>query len=115
MQAFDRMHEPHEAREDTVVFPGFREIVRPADLTDLGEHFADLERQQFHTDEFTAMVNRVAEIEQELGIGNLDQFTPVVTPYEPACEVAAHPGFPRCRAGRDKRARHATWHPDGAA
>jgi hemerythrin-like domain-containing protein len=83
MQAFDRMYESHEAREDTVVFPAFREIVPPAELTDLGEHFAGLERQQFHTDEFTAMVNRVAEIEQELGIDNLDQFTPVVTPYEP--------------------------------
>jgi hemerythrin-like domain-containing protein len=83
MQAFDRMYEPHEAREDTVVFPTFREIVPPAELTDLGRHFADLERQQFGTDEFTVMVNRVAAIEQELGIDNLDQFTPVVTPYEP--------------------------------
>jgi hemerythrin-like domain-containing protein len=84
MQAFDRMYEPHEAREDTVVFPAFRQNVPPAELTDLGQHFADLERQQFHTDEFTTMVNRVAEIEQELGIDNLDQFTPVVTPYEPS-------------------------------
>jgi hemerythrin-like domain-containing protein len=83
MQAFDRMYEPHEAREDTVVFPAFRQILPPAELAGLGEHFADLERQQFHTDEFTAMVNRVAEIEQELGIDDLDQFTPVVTPYEP--------------------------------
>ena len=84
MQAFDRMYEPHEAREDTVVFPAFRQIVPPAELTGLGEHFAGLERQQFHTDEFTAMVNRVAGIEQELGIDNLDQFTPVVTLYEPS-------------------------------
>jgi hypothetical protein len=84
MQVFDRMYESHETREDTVVFPTFREIIPPSELTDLGEHFADLERQQFHTDEFTATVNRVAEIEQELGIDNLDQFTPVVTPYEPS-------------------------------
>jgi len=82
MQAFDRMYEPHEAREDTIVFPAFRQAVPPAELADLGMLFADLERQQFHTDEFTAAVNRVAEIEQELGIDNLDQFTPVVTSYE---------------------------------
>jgi hemerythrin-like domain-containing protein len=83
MQAFDQMYEPHEAREDTVVFPAFRQIVPPAELSDLGTYFAGLERQQFRTDEFTASVNRVAEIEQELGIDNLDQFTPVVTSYEP--------------------------------
>jgi hemerythrin-like domain-containing protein len=83
MQAFDRMYEPHEAREDTVVFPEFREIVSPAELADLGQHFADLERQQFGTNEFAVMVDTVAGIEQELGIYDLDQFTPVVTPYEP--------------------------------
>ena len=83
MQAFDRMYEPHEAREDTVVFPAFRQSVSPAELADLGTYFADLEIQQFHTDEFTAMVNRVADIERELGIDDLGQFTPVVAPYEP--------------------------------
>src|SRR5580693_508508 len=76
MQSFDRMYEPHEAREDTVVFPAFRTLVPPAELAALGTHFADLEQQQFHTDEFTAMVNRVAGIEQELGIYDLTQFTP---------------------------------------
>jgi hemerythrin-like domain-containing protein len=83
MQAFVTMYEPHEAREDTVVFPALRQAVAPAELADLGQHFADLERQQFGTDEFTAMVNRVAGIEQELGIYDLAQFTPVVTDYEP--------------------------------
>jgi hemerythrin-like domain-containing protein len=84
MQAFDRMYEPHEAWEDTIVYPAFRKVVPPAELTALGGHFADLERQQFHADEFTAMVNRVAEIEQELGIDNLENFTPKVTAYEPS-------------------------------
>jgi hemerythrin-like domain-containing protein len=83
MQAFDRMYEPHEAREDTVVFPAFRELLTGTELTALGQHFADLERQQFRTDEFTAMVNRVAGIERELGIYDLSQFTPEVTQYMP--------------------------------
>ncbi|HSZ39872.1 MAG TPA: hemerythrin domain-containing protein [Trebonia sp.] len=83
MRAFDRMYEPHEAREDTVIFPAFRDLLTGTELTDLGRHFADLERQQFHADEFTAMVNRVAGIEQELGIYDLNQFTPVVTQYLP--------------------------------
>ena len=84
MQAFDRMYEPHEAREDTVVFPAFRAIVPPAEFARLGQEFASLERQQFGTDEFTAMVDRVAGIEQELGIYDLDQYTPVVSPYQEA-------------------------------
>ena len=35
MQAFDRMYEPHEAREDTVVFPAFRQIVPAGELAGL--------------------------------------------------------------------------------
>jgi len=84
MQAFDRMYEPHEAREDTVVFPVFRQIVPAAELADLGQHFAELERQQFGIDEFTAMVARVAGIEQALGIHDLSQFTPEVSGYAPS-------------------------------
>jgi hypothetical protein len=78
MQAFDRMYEPHEAREDTVIFPAFRQIIPAAELADLGQHFADLEHQQFGGDEFSAMVARVASIEQDLGIYDLAQFTPQV-------------------------------------
>ena len=29
MQAFVRMYEPHEAREDTVISPAFRQVVPP--------------------------------------------------------------------------------------
>ena len=76
MAAFVRMYEPHEAREDTVVFPAFRDAVPAGELADLARHFADLEHQQFGTDEFTAMVARVAGIEQALGIYDLAQFTP---------------------------------------
>ncbi len=83
MQAFDRTYEPHEAREDTVVFPAFRQITPAAELADLGQHFADLEHQQFGTDEFAAMVARVASIEQNLGIYDLARFTPQVTQYLP--------------------------------
>jgi hemerythrin-like domain-containing protein len=78
MQSFVRMYEPHEAREDTVVFPAFRNEMSAADLADLGRHFADLEHQQFGTNEFTNMVRRVAVIEQTLGIYDLAQFTPQV-------------------------------------
>jgi len=84
MQAFVRMYEPHEAREDTVIFPAFRQAVPAAELASLGQHFADLERQQFGRDEFGAMVARIARIEQDLDIYDLDQFTPQVGPFSPS-------------------------------
>jgi hemerythrin-like domain-containing protein len=83
MQAFDRMYEPHEAREDTVVFPAYRQLLSAGELVDIGQHFEDLEREQFGTDEFTAMTDQVASIEQSLGIYDLTQFTPQVTQYLP--------------------------------
>ena len=56
IQAFVRMYEPHEAREDTVIFPAFRRVVPAAELSDLEQHFACLERQQFGRDEFGAIL-----------------------------------------------------------
>jgi len=58
MSEFDRMYEPHEAREDTVIFPAFRKIVPAQELVELAQHFADLENQQFGSHGFSFMVNR---------------------------------------------------------
>ena len=76
MAAFVRMYEPHEAREDTVVYPAFRALLKPAELADLSERFADLQTEQFGSDGFAVMVGRVAAIEQALGIYDLALFTP---------------------------------------
>lgn len=79
MAAFVRMYQPHEAREDTVVFPRFRAISTPDELNQLGVTFADLQRQQFGPNGFTEYVAKVAAIEQSLGIYDLNQFTPAPT------------------------------------
>jgi hemerythrin-like domain-containing protein len=76
MAAFVRMYEPHEAREDTVVYPAFRALLTPSEIADLSKRFAELQTEQFGTDGFAAMVGRVAAIEQALGIYDLAQFTP---------------------------------------
>jgi hemerythrin-like domain-containing protein len=76
MAGFVRMYEPHEAREDTVVYPAFRALLKPTEIADLGERFADLQAEQFGKDGFAAMVGRVATIEKALGIYDLGQFTP---------------------------------------
>ncbi|WP_214105428.1 hemerythrin domain-containing protein [Acrocarpospora catenulata] len=76
MAAFIRMYEPHEAREDTVVFPALREVVTLRQFAEMGEIFEDEEHRRFGTAGFTGIVNQVADIEKSLGIYDLAQFTP---------------------------------------
>jgi hemerythrin-like domain-containing protein len=78
LAAFVRMYEPHEAREDTVVFPAFRAITPGKRFAELAERFAELHDKQFGPHGFTNIVNQVAEIERRFGIDNLAQFTPRV-------------------------------------
>lgn len=75
---FIRLYNPHEAREDTVLFPAFRKIVSKHEYDSLGEDFEDKEHQLFGEDGFEKMVDRVANIEKSLGIYDLGQFTPKV-------------------------------------
>jgi len=70
------MYNPHEAREDTVLFPAFRKLVRSSEFSALGEEFEEREHSLFGDDSFESMVDRVAAIEKRLGIFDLSQFTP---------------------------------------
>ena len=72
------MYRPHEAREDTVLFPAFRKIVSKHEYDSLGEEFENNEQKLFGKDGFETMVNKVADIERGLGIYELQQFTPKV-------------------------------------
>jgi hemerythrin-like domain-containing protein len=76
LHRFTRMYEPHEAREDTVLFPALRKIVSKHEYGALGEDFEQKEHQLFGEDGFDQMVDRVAGIEKRLGIYDLAQFTP---------------------------------------
>ena len=78
LNEFVRMYEPHEAREDTVLFPAFRKIVSKHEYDALGEDFETKENQIFHGDGFEKNVDAVAKLEKELGIYDLAQFTPKV-------------------------------------
>lgn len=71
-----RMYRPHESREDTVLFPAFRDIVSPNEYAALGEDFEHKEHELFGESGFQDIVERVAKIEKQLGIYELDQFTP---------------------------------------
>jgi hemerythrin-like domain-containing protein len=76
ISAFVRMYEPHEAREDTVVFPEFRALLSADELEGLASTFAELQRKQFGPGAFAEVVNHVADIERSLGIYDLNEFTP---------------------------------------
>jgi hemerythrin-like domain-containing protein len=76
LEAFNRMYSPHEAREDTVLFPALHKVVTPHEYDGLGEQFEKIERQTFGGDGFDIYVDKVAELEKRLGIHDLAKFTP---------------------------------------
>ncbi len=73
---FIRMYRPHEAREDTVLFPALREIVSAHELDALGEDFEKKEHELFGKEGFEGVVQKTGELEKALGLFDLDQFTP---------------------------------------
>ncbi|MFN8095215.1 MAG: hemerythrin domain-containing protein [Vicinamibacteria bacterium] len=76
LRLFGRMYAPHEAREDTVLFPAIREIVSRQEYDALGEEFERKEHELLGADGFEGAVERVASVEKDLGIYDLGQFTP---------------------------------------
>jgi hemerythrin-like domain-containing protein len=76
LAAFNRMYAPHEAREDTVLFPELHKIVSPHEYDAMGEQFEAIERKTFGGDGFDIYLDKVTGIEKQLGIYDLNQFTP---------------------------------------
>jgi len=76
LRAFLRMYRPHEAREDTVLFPAFRAIVSPHEYDSLGDDFEKKEDELFGDEGFFKVVDQVAQLEKKLDIYELAQFTP---------------------------------------
>ena len=76
LRAFLRMYRPHEAREDTVLFPAFRAIVPPHEYDSLGDDFEKKEDELFGDEGFFKVVDQVGQLEKKLGIYELAQFTP---------------------------------------
>jgi len=78
LEQFIRMYRPHEAREDTVLFPAFHQIVSRHEYDALGEEFEGIERKTFGGDGFDMAVDKVTQLEKQLSIYDLSQFTPNV-------------------------------------
>ena len=75
LESLDLMYENHAAREDTIVFPAWKQSLSERQLREMGEKFEDIERQQFGKDGFDEAVKEIAAIEQALGFSDLAQFT----------------------------------------
>lgn len=78
LRLYINMFRPHEAREDTILFPAFRKLLSPDEYAKLGDKFEERENELFGNDGFEKTVSQVADIEKQLGIYNLSQFTPEI-------------------------------------
>ena len=76
LRSFVSMYRPHAAREDTVVFPAFREVVGRDGYRALGEKFEDREHELFGKKGFERFVAEVADCERAYGIYDLAKMTP---------------------------------------
>ena len=76
LASFIRMYRPHEAREDTVLFPALHSIVSKHEYDALGEQFDQIEHKTFGGDGFDIAVDQVTELEKQFGVYDLAQFTP---------------------------------------
>jgi len=76
MQSFITMYRPHAAREDTDLFPKLKDVVSSNEYDAMSEDFEKKEHELFGADGFEKMAARVAQLEQQMGIHDLNQFTP---------------------------------------
>jgi hemerythrin-like domain-containing protein len=76
LESFVRMYRPHEAREDTILFPALHTIVSKNEFDAMGDQFEGQEHKMFGEEGFEGQVGRVGELEKKLGIFDLAQFTP---------------------------------------
>ncbi|HET9839457.1 MAG TPA: hemerythrin domain-containing protein [Candidatus Angelobacter sp.] len=78
LAAFNHMYRPHEAREDTVLFPALHKVVSRHEYDAMGEEFERIERKTFGGDGFDMAVDQVTELEKQFDIYDISKFTPDV-------------------------------------
>jgi hemerythrin-like domain-containing protein len=75
LDSVELMYEHHAAREDTIVFPAWKDALSAHQLDEMGEKFEEIEHQQFGKDGFEDAVVQIGRIEQALGIADIARFT----------------------------------------
>jgi hemerythrin-like domain-containing protein len=76
--AFDslaRMYRAHAAREDTIIFPAWKQTLSAGQLDEMNDKFEEIEHRQFGKDGFEDAVRQISDIEASLVLGDLAAFT----------------------------------------
>lgn len=71
-----RVFRPHIDREDTEMFPEFKNVVTAHEFYELGKKIKEIEYQKWGENGHKQMVNKIIHVEKALGINDLDSFTP---------------------------------------
>lgn len=77
LDRFITMYEPHEAREDTVIFPAFRDVTAGGNTFDrISDQIAEAQRKRFGEHGVSGYLDQIADLERQLDIYDLATFTP---------------------------------------
>ena len=80
LEGFVLMYQNHAAREDTIIFPAWKNTMSEEQLDQMGDKFEEIEQQQFGKDGYEDAVKQIGGIEGALGFADLSQFTPPAPP-----------------------------------
>jgi hemerythrin-like domain-containing protein len=75
LEAFVLMYRNHAAREDTIIFPAWKQTMTAKQLDEMNDNFEDIEHAQFGEDGFEDAVKQISAIEANLGLADISQFT----------------------------------------
>jgi hemerythrin-like domain-containing protein len=75
LEAFVLMYRNHAAREDTIIFPAWKQTMTGKQLDEMNDKFEDIEHEQFGADGFEDAVKQISAIESSLGLADISQFT----------------------------------------
>ena len=75
LDAFVLMYRHHAAREDTIIFPAWKQTMTADQLDEMNDKFEDIEHEQFGEDGFEDAVKQITAIEGSLGLADISQFT----------------------------------------
>ena len=80
LEAFVLMYRNHAAREDTIIFPAWKQTMTGRQLDEMNDKFEDIEHAQFGEDGFEDAVKQISAIEGSLGLADISQFTAPLPP-----------------------------------
>lgn len=80
LEAFVLMYRHHAAREDTIVFPAWKQTMSEKQFDEIGDKFEEIEHQQFGEHGFEDAVKQIGAIEASLELADIAQFTPPSPP-----------------------------------